>query len=229
MKQNSIVNKQIETSHVPPHLLEYSRDKQPDMKQTVLKICENSPKSAKTDIQPLKGPELKLPDNMILETVLNSPDERIRLVKQQFGLRSFEPKKSSSDNLKTIEKEQILETDSPILFNVQQTGNNTKPNFPALTPFAGEFSANSPDTIQIAQLKFQIQNDQIEYFTKSSYLYEQMKMLRIQMESLKIPEMMSICDIQHEEKFVKGETKYSTINKVKEGTTRNRIAFFEEL
>ena len=82
---------------------------------------------------------------------------------------------------------------------------------------------------EIAQLKSDIQRDDIIYIAKSTHIQEQMKLLREQMESIKIRDMMSICDFQHEEKIFKGENKYSTINKVKEGTTKNRIAFFEEL
>ena len=82
---------------------------------------------------------------------------------------------------------------------------------------------------EIAQLKLEIQRDDDIYIEKSTHIQEQMKFLREHMESMKIREMMSICDLQHEEKIFNGENKYSTIIKVKEGTTRNRIAFFEEL
>ena len=168
-------------------------------------------------------------EKLAMEKIVLSFEASSRRVQKEVEIRSIE-----SDNLKTelneaiqaerLAKENLLKIlGDPIVLNNEKS--YSEPNY----RLANTFSIDLDESSKIADLKHKIEQDQINYIVKSSYLNEQMTLLRQQMESLKIREMMSLSDIQHEEKVGKGENKYSTINKVKEGTTKNRIAFFEEL
>ena len=88
---------------------------------------------------------------------------------------------------------------------------------------------DTKEKVSISQFKNDMKINQKVYTVKSLYLYQQMNLLRDQIESLKVKERMSSSDIKHEENLEYGRTKYLTLNKVQQGTTKSRIAFFEEL
>ena len=186
---------------------------------------------AREEVQRFKETAIKTEeDKLAIEKIVLSFEERSRWVQNEVQIRSLE-----SNNLKTELNEAIFAErlanrklsqvlDDPKMIN--------DPNIYPISSFESSENSSSFDTgetLGIAELKYKIKKDQMDYIARSGYLNEQMILLRQQMESLKIREMMSLSDIQHEEKVGKGENKYSTINKVKEGTTKNRIAFFEEL
>lgn len=56
-----------------------------------------------------------------------------------------------------------------------------------------------------------------------------MRELRSEIEVLKVDEKQTELDQLHEEQVRMGETKYSTLKKVKSGSTKARVAFYEEL
>lgn len=60
-------------------------------------------------------------------------------------------------------------------------------------------------------------------------MQNQLRELRSEIEVLKVGEKQSEMDQIHEEQVRMGETKYSTLRKVKSGSTKSRVAFFEEL
>lgn len=79
------------------------------------------------------------------------------------------------------------------------------------------------------QLSLEIEKERVEYLEKSKHLQDQLRELRSEIEVLKVGEKQSELDQLHDEQVRLGETKYSTLRKVKSGSTKARVAFFEEL
>jgi merlin len=69
----------------------------------------------------------------------------------------------------------------------------------------------------------------VEYLTKSKQVQNQLRELRSEIELLKLDENVCPLDDISAEQIRMGETKYSTLRKVKSGSTKARVAFFEEL
>ncbi|ENN72476.1 hypothetical protein YQE_10818, partial [Dendroctonus ponderosae] len=91
---------------------------------------------------------------------------------------------------------------------------------------------NSYDLIAHAdaeQLSLEIEKERVEYLEKSKHLQNQLRELRTEIEVLKVTEKASEYDQLHEEQVKLGENKYSTLKKSKSGSTKSRVAFFEEL
>ncbi|KAL0099400.1 hypothetical protein PUN28_020143 [Cardiocondyla obscurior] len=81
----------------------------------------------------------------------------------------------------------------------------------------------------VDQLSLEIERERSDYLEKSKHLQEQLRELRSEIEDLKVGEKQSELDQLHEEQVRLGENKYSTLKKVKSGSTKARVAFFEEL
>lgn len=81
----------------------------------------------------------------------------------------------------------------------------------------------------MVQLSMEIEKERVEYLEKSKHLQEQLKELKSEIEVLKVEEKQTQLDRLHEENVERGENKYSTLRKIKCGTTKSRVAFFEEL
>ncbi|XP_074641113.1 merlin-like [Tubulanus polymorphus] len=79
------------------------------------------------------------------------------------------------------------------------------------------------------QLSREIEKERVEYLEKSKHLQEQLKELKSEIEVLKVEEKQTNFDRFHEENVQKGDNKHSTLQKIKSGTTKARVAFFEEL
>ncbi|XP_020288662.1 merlin isoform X2 [Pseudomyrmex gracilis] len=81
----------------------------------------------------------------------------------------------------------------------------------------------------VDQLSIEIEKERVDYWEKSKHLQEQLRELRSEIEVLKVGEKQCDLDQLHEEQVRLGENKYSTLKKVKSGSTKARVAFFEEL
>lgn len=79
------------------------------------------------------------------------------------------------------------------------------------------------------QITNEIEKNRVEYMEKSKQVQNQLRTLRSEIELLKIEENECALDIINAEQIRAGETKYSTLNKLKSGSTKARVAFFEEL
>ncbi|XP_055322012.1 moesin/ezrin/radixin homolog 2 [Sitodiplosis mosellana] len=79
------------------------------------------------------------------------------------------------------------------------------------------------------QITNEIEKNRVEYMEKSKQVQNQLRTLRSEIELLKIEENQCALDIISAEQMRSGETKYSTLNKLKSGSTKARVAFFEEL
>lgn len=94
--------------------------------------------------------------------------------------------------------------------------------------FSHDF-VNSFTDSDLEKLQFEVEKERIEYLQKSKHLQEQLKELKSEIQVLKVAENMTDLDRIHEENVDKGETKYSTLKRTKSGTTKARVAFFEDL
>ncbi|XP_067132169.1 merlin [Centruroides vittatus] len=79
------------------------------------------------------------------------------------------------------------------------------------------------------QLSLEIEKERVEYLEKSKHLQEQLRELKSEIEVLKVEENLTPMDRIYEENVIRGESKYSTLRKTKSGSTKARVAFFEEL
>jgi len=85
------------------------------------------------------------------------------------------------------------------------------------------------DDGDLGQLSLEIEKERHEYMEKSKLLVEQLAALKNEIDELKVEEKMTPLDLVHVERTEQGNTKYSTIQKAKRGSTQSRVAFFEEL
>ncbi|KAK9884192.1 hypothetical protein WA026_005145 [Henosepilachna vigintioctopunctata] len=93
-------------------------------------------------------------------------------------------------------------------------------------------SLNSYDLLQNAdadQLSLEIEKERVDYLEKSKHLQNQLRELRSEIAVLKVGEKQTDFDQLHDEQIKLGENKYSTLKKSKSGSTKSRVAFFEEL
>lgn len=91
---------------------------------------------------------------------------------------------------------------------------------------SAEFLLSDNDMEQITT---EIERNRIEYLEKSRQVQNQLRTLRSEIELLKIEENQSPLDIISAEQLRTGENKYSTLKKLRTGTAKARVAFFEEL
>jgi len=78
-------------------------------------------------------------------------------------------------------------------------------------------------------LSLEIERERFEYLEKSKHLQDQLHTFKSEIEDLKVDDKVTVLDKLHTEQQQQGDTKYSTIQKVKRGSTQSRVAFFEEL
>ncbi|KAL3272225.1 hypothetical protein HHI36_022708 [Cryptolaemus montrouzieri] len=93
-------------------------------------------------------------------------------------------------------------------------------------------SLNSYDLLQNAdadQLSLEIEKERVDYLEKSKHLQNQLRELRSEIAVLKVGDKQTDFDQLHDEQIKLGENKYSTLKKSKSGSTKSRVAFFEEL
>ncbi|RWS30407.1 merlin-like isoform X2 [Leptotrombidium deliense] len=81
----------------------------------------------------------------------------------------------------------------------------------------------------VEKLSLEMEKERIEYLEKSRNLQEQLRDLKCEIQVLKVDERLTPMDRIHEENVNKGENKYSTLRRTKSGSTKARVAFFEEL
>ena len=79
------------------------------------------------------------------------------------------------------------------------------------------------------QLTLEIEKERADYNEKNKNLAEQLLELRTEIEGLKNEEKQCDLDQLHNEQVRLGENKYSTLRRVKSGSTEARVKFFEKL
>ena len=81
-----------------------------------------------------------------------------------------------------------------------------------------------------SQLSLQLERARTEHQEKSRHLQEQLDAFRHEIDEFKVDEnQMTTMDRLHRDQQDQGNTKYSTIQKIKRGTTQSRVEIFEEL
>lgn len=81
----------------------------------------------------------------------------------------------------------------------------------------------------VEEISKEIEKERVDYLEKSKNLQEQLRELRCEIEVLKVDEKQCELDQLHEDQVRLGENKYSTLRKVKSGSTTARIAYYEKL
>ncbi|EFA04811.1 Moesin/ezrin/radixin homolog 2-like Protein [Tribolium castaneum] len=79
------------------------------------------------------------------------------------------------------------------------------------------------------QLSLEIEKERGLCLEKQKHLQHQLRELRTEIAVLKVAEKQTEFDQLHSEQVKLGENKYSTLKKSKSGSTKSRVAFFEEL
>ena len=82
---------------------------------------------------------------------------------------------------------------------------------------------------EISQISLEIERVGKEYHEESRNLQEQLQTFRQEIDKLKVDDNVTNMDKLHQAQQEQGNNKYSTIQKVKRGTTQTRIDIFEEL
>jgi len=83
---------------------------------------------------------------------------------------------------------------------------------------------------EFSQLSLELEKARTEHQEKSRHLQEQLDAFRHEIDEFKVDEtQMTTIDRLHRDQQDQGNTKYSTIQKVKRGTTQSRVEIFEEL
>lgn len=147
-----------------------------------------------------------------------------------------------SSSLSTLYPEPALSTHDDNICNSDGIGNlyspstmldlqalqlSTKPSLSS-TDISSYDLIGLPDN-DMKQISLEIEKERVEYLEKSKHLQNQLRDLRSEIEVLKVGEKQCELDALHNEQVKMGETKYSTLKKVKSGSTKARVAFFEEL
>ncbi|CAG0915019.1 unnamed protein product [Notodromas monacha] len=79
------------------------------------------------------------------------------------------------------------------------------------------------------KLTLAIEKERVDYLLKSQTLQDQLRELKSEIDLLKVEDQQTSLDLYHEEQLAKGENKYSTLRKIRSGSTKARVAFFQEL
>lgn len=93
---------------------------------------------------------------------------------------------------------------------------------------------DEPDP-HIHRLSLEIERERVEYLAKSKHLQQQLDELRCEFSVLRVePAAPALQPLQrmdrlHEAQARAGDDKYSTLRRLKQGSTKTRVAFYEEL
>lgn len=82
---------------------------------------------------------------------------------------------------------------------------------------------------EMEKLTLEFEKERVEYLEKSKHLQEQLLELKTEIEVLKVEDNITSLDHIYEDNADRGENKYSTLKRTKSGSTKTRVAFFEEL
>ncbi|XP_050671244.1 merlin [Leptidea sinapis] len=81
----------------------------------------------------------------------------------------------------------------------------------------------------IHRLSLEIEKERVEYLAKSKHLQQQLDDLRCEFSVLRVEQPGATLDRLHEAQTRAGDDKYSTLRRLKQGSTKTRVAFYEEL
>ncbi|CAH0685963.1 unnamed protein product [Chilo suppressalis] len=87
---------------------------------------------------------------------------------------------------------------------------------------------DEPDP-HIHRLSLEIEKERVEYLAKSKHLQQQLDELRCEFSVLRVDSDAAALDRLHEMQARAGDNKYSTLRRLKQGSTNTRVAFYEDL
>ncbi|XP_022120740.1 merlin [Pieris rapae] len=109
---------------------------------------------------------------------------------------------------------------------VLQNGSSTPPE-PELNSYQLLPDDSDP---HIHRLSLEIEKERVEYLAKSKHLQQQLDELRCEFSVLRVEQQPgATLDRIHEAQTRAGDDKYSTLRRLKQGSTKTRLAFYEEL
>lgn len=182
-------------------------------------------------------------EKMILEKKTREAEQLTARLVDESERRAYEANRLKGELLKARlaekqAKEKLLEFLSRNYIN-STSMNSLYSQSPALesVPTESETRLSSTDLTsydfvpdnEMVQLSLEIEKEKVDYLEKSKHLQNQLRDLKSEIEILKIGEKQSELDMFHEEQVKLGENKYSTLKKVRSGSTKARVAFFEDL
>ncbi|XP_073948644.1 merlin-like [Choristoneura fumiferana] len=103
---------------------------------------------------------------------------------------------------------------------------NGAPAEPELNSY--ELVPDEPDP-HIHRLSLEIEKERVEYLAKSKHLQQQLESLRSEFSVLRVERGAATLDRLHEQQARAGDTKYSTLRRLRQGATNTRLQFYEEL
>ncbi|KAL4721541.1 hypothetical protein ACJJTC_014021 [Scirpophaga incertulas] len=98
---------------------------------------------------------------------------------------------------------------------------------PSTEPTSAMLIPDEPDP-HIHRLSVEIETERVEYLAKSKHLQQQLDELRCEFSVLRV-EAAPPLDQLHEAQAKGGDDKYSTLRRLRQGSTSTRVAFYEEL
>ncbi|XP_041971983.1 merlin isoform X2 [Aricia agestis] len=98
-----------------------------------------------------------------------------------------------------------------------------------LDPDATAYQLVPDDDPHIHRLSVEIEKERVEYLAKSKHLQQQLDSLRCEFSVLRVEAGAMDLDRLHEAQARAGDDKYSTLRRLKQGSTKTRVAFYEEL
>ncbi|XP_065663905.1 merlin isoform X3 [Hydra vulgaris] len=157
-------------------------------------------------------------ERFFLETHIQSAGLTIQQILQESEIRSREARLlkqelDQSRNLEWLASERLLQLSANQRLASQM---NTQ-------PISNFYDDEANDKIKY------LQRERVEYLEKSHHLQQQLTELKTQIEGLKITGSQDMLDRIHLENVVKGETKYSTLQKLHAASTNSRVQVYQGL
>ncbi|XP_041456359.1 merlin-like [Lytechinus variegatus] len=85
------------------------------------------------------------------------------------------------------------------------------------------------EDVDVEKLSKDIEENRVDYLERSKHLKMQLNELKSEIEVLKVEEKQTQLDRIYNEVNSRGENKKTTLSKISKGSTKARVAFFEEL
>ncbi len=147
----------------------------------------------------------------------------------QHDLHTFSAYSVSQEELLKLQYSDIYASSSPLSYNGLSRELSELQMEAELSAVDMSVNTDMIPTADMGQLSIEIEKERVEYMQKSKHLHDQLKELKSEIEVLKVEDKQTDLDRLHEEKAHNGESKFTTLRKIKAGTTQARVAFFEEL
>lgn len=194
---------------------------------------------AEAEVQRIKISAMKTEEQrMLMECRAREAEMMAATLLEDSGRRASQAEQLKQEVIKArLAEKQANEKLAEITQASYENMCNLTGNFPLVT-LTSDFCGNdsniegSFDFLKehdMDQLSLEIEKERVEYMEKSKHLHKQLQDLKSEIEVLKVDDCITEMDRLHEESVMRGETKYSTLRRIKSTSSKARVAFFEEL